>query len=262
MSKLSKSILDTIQNKKIIPHSKGYFIGLHTLLWVSFGWTLFVGVIAVSLLFLEIGMPERPYLQWMPLPGPLSILPYLPFLWGLGSLLCIAIAYCVFYKTDRWYRMPTLWIVWILIVGSLAGGYALHRTKMNDFWEKHMQKMIPSYRKMRADFRKWIPLPESGILPGKIQTIHNNNYSIKSPDNVIWNVILNCTTEECREQQKRLKLQQPMIFLGAIKWDKNERVFEATDINSPHKKRCKNKKDASCWRVLISPPKEKSNKKV
>lgn len=46
-------------------------------------------------------MPERPYMDWMPLPGPLRILPYLPFLWGFGALLCVAIAYFVFYKTDR-----------------------------------------------------------------------------------------------------------------------------------------------------------------
>ncbi len=260
MSKLSKSILDTIRSKKIHPRSKWYFFWLHALLWVSFWWTLLVGIVAVSLLFLEMGMPERIYMDWMPLPGPLRILPYLPFLWGFGAPLCVAIAYFVFYKTDNWYRIPTLWIVWILIIGSFTGGYALHRTKVNAFWEKHMQKMIPSYQRMRADFHKWMPLPESGILPGKIQKIDGNNYSIKCPDNVLWNVILNCATEECREQQKHLKTQQPMMFVGAIKWNKYDRIFEAENITPPPPKKCKkNKKDASCGHVFSEAISVKNN---
>lgn len=258
MSKLSKSILDAIHHKKITPRSRWYFMWLHMLLWVSFWLTLFVGIVAVSLLFLEMGMPERPYMQWMPLPGPMRILPYLPFLWGFGALISVTIAYFVFYKTDRGYRIPTLWIVWILILGSFTGGYALHRTKINVIWEKQMQRLVPPYQRIRAELHKWMPLPESGILPGKIQTIDGNNYSIKCPDNVLWNVILNCATKECGEQQKLLKLQQPIMFVGTIKWDKQEKIFEAIGMTPPPQKGCKkNKKDASCWHALIPSPKSK-----
>jgi hypothetical protein len=41
------------------------------------------------------------------------------------------------------------------------------------------------------------------------------------------------------------------MFVGTIKWDKNEKIFEAIDMTNPPQKWCKkNKKDASCWYVL------------
>jgi hypothetical protein len=54
-------------------------------------------------------------------------------------------------------------------------------------------------------------------LPGKIQTIDGNIYTIKCPDKTRWNVILNCAAEECREQQKNLKIQDRVMFVGTIK---------------------------------------------
>jgi hypothetical protein len=263
MSKLSKSILDAIQSKKITPRSKWYFVWLHTLLWASFWLTLFVGIVAVSFLFLEMSMPERPYMQWMPLPGPMRILPFLPFLWWFGALICVTIAYSVFYKTDRGYRMPTLWIVWILIMGSFTGGFALHQTKMNSFWEKHMQRLVPPYGRMRAEFRKSMPLPESGILPWRIESINDNEYIIKTLDQKTWKVSLDCSDEDCKKAQKNLKKGKPMLFRGEIKEDEDDEVFEATDVEFPPRWRCgKNKKDTSCWRAFMdSPPKENSNKK-
>jgi hypothetical protein len=62
-----------------------------------------------------------------------------------------------------------------------------------------------------------MPLPESGLLPGKILSIEENIYTLQCPDKMLWKVILKCATEECREQQKNIKPQQPMMFVGAIK---------------------------------------------
>jgi len=268
MSKLSKSILDTIHKKKITPQSRWYFIAIHSLLWICFGVTLIVGIIAVSLIFMEMSMPERPYMQWMPLPWPMKMLRYLPFLWGIGAIICVTIAYFVFYKTDRGYRIPTLWIVWILILGSFTGWYALHQTKINAVWEKQMQRLVPPYGRMREEMKKWMPrLLESGLLPWKIETINDDEYTIKTPDKKIWKVSLDCKDEDCREAQKNLKKGKPMLFRGEIKEnekeDEDDEIFEATDIEPLPKQGCrKNKKDASCWSALMPlPPKENFNKK-
>ncbi|MFA6080653.1 MAG: hypothetical protein WC753_04225 [Candidatus Gracilibacteria bacterium] len=257
MSQLSQKILAKIHSQKIIPRSKWRFIGLHAVLWICFFITLTIGIIGVSLIFLEMGMPERPYMEWMPLPGPMRVLPYLPFLWGFGSIVCVIIAYFVFYKTEKGYRVSTVWIVGMLILGSFTGGYALHRTKINSLGEKQMQRLVPPYGRMRADFQKGMPLPELGLLPGKIESITDDGYTIKSPDKKIWKVSLNCKNEECKETQKNLKKGQPMLFMGEIKendTEDKEKVFEATDINSPPQKGCKkNKKDASCGRAFMPP---------
>jgi len=81
MSKLSKLLLDTIQSRKITPRSKWYFTTMHTVLWSVFCVAVLIGTLAISLLFLEMTIPERHYMQWVSLPGTMRILPYLPLLW-------------------------------------------------------------------------------------------------------------------------------------------------------------------------------------
>ncbi len=256
MSKLSKTILNTIHKQKITPRSRWYFIALHGVLWVCFGITLIIGIVAVSLLFLEMNMPERPYMDWVPLPGPLQILPYLPFLWWFGSLLCVSIAYFVFHKTDRWYRIGTTWIVSILILGSLLGWYILHITKVNEMSERNMQHLIPPYERMRNDFRRWMPLPKSGILPGKIQAVDDTLYTVKCPDKTLWKVTLNCATEGCKTRQKDIKLNQPIMFTGSIQWDETNKTFEATDIQiPPHNRKGKIRN------LLLPPPPPQTSEK-
>lgn len=61
-----------------------------------------------------------------------------------------------------------------------------------------------------------MPLPESGILPGKIQAVDDTFYTVKCPDKTLWKVTLDCATEGCETRQKDLKLNQPVMFMGAI----------------------------------------------
>lgn len=237
MSKLSNSILDTIYKQKIAPRSRWYFITMYAFLWIIFGITLSIGTIGVSLLFFEIGMPERPYMYWVHLSWPMVLLPYLPFLWGIGSMICVSIAYFIFYKTERWYRFGTVWIVWILILGSLGWGYILHKTKLNELGEKNIRHFIPHYERMRNDFYRWIPLPESGILLGRIESISGETYIVRSLNKTLWNVSINCKKNGCEAIQKTLAKNQPMIFIGKVKENTGNKIFEASDIQIPPKKK-------------------------
>lgn len=111
MSKLSKAILDTIHTKNIIPRSRWYFIGLHTVLWGFFIATLTIGIVAVGFMLLEIHMPERLYLDWIGDSYQAQLLRYFPYIWALGACICLGIGYFVFSKTERGYRVSTLWLV-------------------------------------------------------------------------------------------------------------------------------------------------------
>lgn len=83
MSKLSKSILDAIHTKKIIPRSKWYFIGVHVMLWACFILTLVIGIFSVGFMLLEFNMPERLYMEWMENSHEINFLAYLPYVWAL-----------------------------------------------------------------------------------------------------------------------------------------------------------------------------------
>ena len=121
MSQLSQKILAKIHSQKITPQSKWRFIGLHAVLWVCFFVTLAVGTVSVSLLLLEMNMPERLYLDWMAESGNTHIFSYLPLIWAVGAVLCLGVGYFVFSKTERGYRVSTSWLIGVLILGSSVG---------------------------------------------------------------------------------------------------------------------------------------------
>lgn len=85
-----------------------------------------------------------------------------------------------------------------------------------------------------------MPLPEFGMLPGEIESIEDNTYTVKSPDNSLWKVSLNCAEDPCKNKQKNLTKNEPMIFIGSIQGDRDDKVFTATNIRTPpHNKRGK-----------------------
>ncbi len=255
MSQLSQKILAKIHSQKITPQSKWHFIVLHAVLWVCFIVTLAVGTLSVSLLLLEINMPERLYLEWMSESGSTNMLHYLPFIWAIGAILCLGVGYFVFSKTERGYRVSTFWLIGALILGSSIGWYALYKSNMAEIGEQGIRHFIPPYAQLRNDMHHWIPLPEDGFLPWKIESIFDNIYIIRSPDAKIWEIHLACIEAECRELQSTLKLEQHMLFIGKIR---EKQIFDATDIQLPPRLRCKQK--WVCWGVVppLLPPTEKS----
>jgi len=261
MSQLSQKILAKIHSQKIIPKSKWRFMSLHAVLWICFAITLVIGTLSVSFLLLEMNMPERLYLEWMSESGSKNILNYLPLIWTIGAILCLCLGYFVFSKTERGYRISTSWLIGALILGSSVGWFALYKSNIAEISEQWMRHFIPPYKQLRNDMRRWVPLPESGLLPWKIESITDDGYTIRSPDKKIWKVSLDCKNEECKEAQKNLKKGQPMLFMGEVKEneeedEKDSEEFEATDIESPPKQWCREdgKKGKSCRRALLPPP--------
>ncbi|MEI6711784.1 MAG: hypothetical protein WCK88_06470 [bacterium] len=95
-----------------------------------------------------------------------------------------------------------------------------------------------------------MPLPEFGKLPGEIESVENNIYTVKSPDKTLWTVTLNCVEDPCKDKQKNLTKNEPMIFIGSIQGDRDDKIFIATDIRTPPH----NKKNRGVIKLLLPPP--------
>lgn len=100
MSNIRDSILQGIHSGKIKPHSRGYYVFLHTFLWVASITTLIVGVLSVALLFFELNSPEYVSMQWMA-ERDLLWLRMLPLLWSAGAIISLVLGYLLFSRTDR-----------------------------------------------------------------------------------------------------------------------------------------------------------------
>lgn len=79
-----------------------------------------------------------------------------------------------------------------------------------------MQRFAPGYGQFREKFTRMIPRPEEGNLVIRVSEISTRSVIGISPDNQVWTVHIVCQSEECRERQKNISLQKPIIFEGKV----------------------------------------------
>lgn len=120
MKTLKDKIMSDIYDERITPRPRWQFIALHILLWSICIVTLLVGILAVSFVFFEIHTPERLYMNFMG-DKPMMILRILPFIWGIGAIIALIVAYYLFSRTGRGYRYSIVTLLSILVFGSLIG---------------------------------------------------------------------------------------------------------------------------------------------
>lgn len=90
MSKIRESILQSIHAGTIKPHSRGYYLFLHTFLWVACIVTLIFGVLSVALLFFELNSSEYAAMEWMA-DQDLLWLRALPLFWSAGAIVSLVL---------------------------------------------------------------------------------------------------------------------------------------------------------------------------
>ena len=125
-----------------------------------------------------------------------------------------------------------------MIIGSIVGGEVLYITRMAHWSDRQMQRFEPRYRDMRENFARMLPHPEEGLLPLRILSIDGNIILGKTPDGQNWEVNLQCSSDECRERQKKATPSRPTLFQGSISGDG---TFSATEIRLPPKGMPKNR---------------------
>lgn len=101
-----------------------------------------------------------------------------------------------------------------------------------------MQRFEPRYRDMRENFARMLPHPEEGLLPLRVLSVDDDIIHGKTPDGQNWEVILTCSSENCRESQEKITPGRPTLFEGSISDDGK---FSAIEIRLPPKGMPKNR---------------------
>lgn len=231
-SSLRDSILRDIHDKNIRPRARWQYVLLHAGLWCSGIVTIFLWAFACAFMMLEFSLPERAYLYWMETQDNLGWFLALPYLWGIGMIFALTIGYFIFSKTWRSYRFHAWVIALVLIIGSIVGWEILYITRMAHWSDRQLQRFEPRYRDMRENFAHMLPRPEDGILPVRIFSIEGDVIRGKTPDGQDWEVTLICSSDECRERQKKATPGRPALFEWSIS---GKATFSATEFLLPPK---------------------------
>ena len=78
--------------------------------------------------------------------------------------------------------------------------------------DRQMQRFDPRYRDMRQNFARMMPHPEEGILPLRVLSVEGDIIRGKTPDGQNWEVILQCSSDDCREKKEKSLIGRPALF--------------------------------------------------
>ncbi|MDD3066600.1 MAG: hypothetical protein PHO48_02105 [Candidatus Gracilibacteria bacterium] len=184
MSKLTKSILAAIEQKKITPRAKAWFQTKNALVWGLAVLAIILAGILFAALIRELLEAEWNIAARYP-GGSLHFLcEAVSFIWLGGILSAFAISYVFFRQTKHGYRYGVFAVGGVLLVTSLVLASSLMPTGvpqgMHDFREKQLG--IPAF-----DETPWLN-PDAGFLIGDIQEAQATILILDAFDNTIWRV--------------------------------------------------------------------------
>ena len=196
MTDISKTILQKIKKEKIQPYSKKHFLKKKSFIWMLFGLSILLGIVASSVTIFQLKHTEWDLYKRSNYGLIEFLAMVIPYFWLIFLMVFIGIAYRYFRRTEKGYRYNTLLIITISIIISIIGGIVVYQTGFSERLETVFQENIPVYRIInRGRHRMWMS-PEQGFLAGEIKEIisaqeielidlHGNNWTIDI-SNAFW----------------------------------------------------------------------------
>lgn len=171
MTDISKSTLQKIKKEKIRPFGKKRFFLKKSFIWILFGLSICLGIIATSVAIFQLKHADWDLYH----QSNYSLLKFLalavPYFWVIFILVFMGIAFNYFRQTEKGYRYNSFLLIFISVVISLIGGLALNQTDFSERLEIVFHENIPIYRRInRGRHRMWMS-PDQGFLAGKIDHI-------------------------------------------------------------------------------------------
>lgn len=171
MTDISKTILQKIKKEKIQPYSKKHFLKKKSFIWMLFGLSILLGIVASSVTIFQLKHTEWDLYKRSNYGLIEFLAMVIPYFWLIFLMVFIGIAYRYFRRTEKGYRYNTLLIITISIIISIIGGIVVYQTGFSERLETVFQENIPVYRIInRGRHRMWMS-PEQGFLAGEIKEI-------------------------------------------------------------------------------------------
>lgn len=174
MSKLSKSILETIKREKVKPTPKWVFLLKRSVVWGLFAASVLIGSVALGLILFQIEDADYASFHQMGRGSFEFIALALPYFWILLMGGFVALAFYHYRHTEGGYKTGVFAIVGLSLTCSLTLGFAFHASGLTEKLDR-LLTTIPQYERLNFGKRMLWQRPDQGFLSGTILLIEENN---------------------------------------------------------------------------------------
>ncbi len=227
--KLGDSVMNKIEENKITPKSKSYFLSREVSVWAGFCITSILGMLSIATMldvffdgdidiYVNLGIPKIQHF--------LSLIPYL---WIISAGLLWIISQKVFRTTKGGYRHATILIVLVSASISIIGGFILFSYDVGETIHTTLLKNIPPYNHLVTSKEDFWNNPSQGLLSGVIQEISTSSFSLKDFDGTSWKI--NETTSTNWNRKQHLTIGEKVRLVGSLD---ASGIFTASKIGPWH----------------------------
>ncbi len=212
---ISKSVLKKIEQGKIEPRSKWFFL-LRNTIFVAGGALFFVfGIIATSIIFHFWNHLEFAEFLWESPQILIKIFAFgVPFFWFFFAIILGAFANFMARKSPRGYKVPITLGISSLLFLQIASGFFLEKSNIGDVLDNVMEHRMPFYQGAEKMRNKMWRSVEDGFLAGKIIRIESDTlFLLDDLNEVEWKI----KCKKCQERpfmDKVLKIGNKVKMVG------------------------------------------------
>jgi len=182
---ITRTILDRLENQKVKPTPKWYFVIQESIVWILGLVTTLCGAIAISItLFVLTVAPTR----FQPATHESIIRFWIEFIPVLWLVLFVSFIFATDYflrKTKKGYRYSFIVLTISSITLSVLLGYLGFLIGLGEFLEKGVGSKIPFHTPSQMMVQKIWSQPSKGLLTGKIIS---NNGVLQTQEGLIFNL--------------------------------------------------------------------------
>ena len=191
---ISKKILNTIKEKKILPKPRWEFVLKNYFVWSIGILALIVGSLAFSVIIYMSKYNDWDVYQSIESNLVKFILMTLPYFWLICLILFIIVAFYNFKHTKKGYRFNLTTIIIAIISISLLSGVLLYNFGLGHAIDKLSTERLPFYEKLMNNRRAIWQNPNKGFLICEvIEVVDDKNIITEDPTGNIWNIIIKDT---------------------------------------------------------------------
>jgi len=187
MSELSEKILKEVEEKKIVPVPRCYFLCREYSLWIFFVIAVFCASLAISTIIFMLADYDWEIYKYLSRSFLVHVLLAVPYFWLIVLCLVTLVSYLTFKYTRQGYLFQMYAVVLGCVSFSLVLGVVLFYSGVNSQVHEVISQRAPFYEKLIYDKDDNWNRPACGLLSGEITEVrNNNNFIIRDFSGNLW----------------------------------------------------------------------------
>jgi len=190
MTRISRTVLEKIEEEKIHPYPKWRFLLRRSFMTALFVLSILLGSLACGVTIFQLTHAEWDLYRHFThsiLEFTVLVIPYFWLVFMVGFTL---FAIYFFRHTERGYRYSAIGLALVSIAISIAGGFLFYKMGFSEKLETVFRDRIPIYRALQERrMRLWVA-PERGLLAGKIvEVMPGSRFGLKDFRGNSWTIV-------------------------------------------------------------------------